>query len=296
MSISESELNMGGLITVIRNIYVLSFLEHYNTKKSTVNVGSIYTDRGIPLFLTRNNNNILHNLNNSSSKSKNKKEISINLKSYRKNIPEYFDEFESFLSYLNTNDSLSEKTAFKYFHNAFAKHSIDFRSGKTKDLDILKMMINTYRDSMKKECQDIFGHIKSDVDSFTDQLFSLDEGLNDLDTDNPVEIKICSNTEYNANDILCRIDYSNNSKYSLRLLIEQKGTEEADLLLASGVLMKYMELLDIPISESNQKRIYRYITNANFLKGHLDHINRYMGIVKGITPTSSKQEQVPVLI
>ncbi|MEA2003729.1 MAG: hypothetical protein U9O53_02085 [archaeon] len=143
---------------------------------------------------------------------------------------------------------------------------------------------------MKRDGFDIYDSLKSDVDRLVDDIFNQDNTLY-LPKDRPVKLMISSIKEDGSKEMLVSLDCLGNSKYSATILIENKHLSEADLMLVSGLVMKYMDYFGMPMSKSNQKRIIRYIKNANFLKDNFHYIN-HMLMIGAPIPTFSAPEKV----
>ncbi|MCK5289886.1 MAG: hypothetical protein KAJ20_02905, partial [Candidatus Aenigmarchaeota archaeon] len=291
-----------------------SFMEYYNTD-SDVKVSSVYAEEGIPLEISskepfhKNVSGIFKDRINylsgmlSGNNGNNGRKL-IFLDDYKKNID--YDALESLLESFNPQRSLDtlgfdfsfdniDNMMFNCLDLAFLFYSLELISGKENAKAQAKRdIVSLYRKNLKNHGMEIYDMLKSDVDWLVDDIFNLDNTL-DLPKDTPAKLMICSRKEDGSKEMLASFDYFGNSKYSATILIENKHLSEADLLLASGLVMKYMDHFGMPMSESNQKRIIRYIKNANFLKDNLHYIN-YMLMVGAPIPTSSKQEQVPALI
>jgi len=295
MSISESE---------------FSFQKHYNGG-TDVKISSVYAEEGIPLQISNKNryenmSGILKDGIDSlscmlSGNNENNSRKLIFLDDYKKNID--YDALEDLLRKFNLQRPSNilgtygsfDSIMFDCLDSAFHDCSDGLVSGK-KDAraKAMKDVVSIYRTNLKRDGFDIYDSLKSDVDWLVDDIFNLDNTL-DIPKDTPVKLMICSRKEDGTKEMLASFDYFGNSKYSATILIENKHASEADLLLASGLVMKYMDNFGISISESNQMRIIRYIKNANFLKDNLHYIN-YMLMMGAPIPTSSKQEPIPVLI
>lgn len=310
MSLTKGELKISALIALIRSKYVFSFNEHYNTD-TTNKISSVYAEEGIPLMFSNKtryeelSGSIKGSINSLSGKlsgnhENNGKKV-IYLDDYKEKID--YNALEELLRTFNLKRPSNilgtygsfDSIMFDCLDSAFHDCSDGLNSAK-KDVraKALKEVISVYRTNLKRDGLYIYNQIKSDVDLSVDDIFDLDDTL-DILKDKPAKLMICSRKDDGSKEMLASLDYFGNSKYSATILIENKHLSEAELLLASGLIMKYMDRFEISVSESNQERIVRYIKNANFLKDNLHYIN-YMLMMNPPIPTSAMQEKVPVLI
>ena len=91
--------------------------------------------------------------------------------------------------------------------------------------------------------------------------------INDFDYKKGLKLEI-----YRGNQALGYFEFKDDGKYYMTLIVEQKDTSETDLLVASSLLLKYLEWSDIKNPHSGRRYILRYITNANFLKENFKYI------------------------
>ena len=91
--------------------------------------------------------------------------------------------------------------------------------------------------------------------------------INDFDYKKGLKLEI-----YRGNQALGYFEFKDDGKYYMTLIVEQKDTSETDLLVASSLLLKYLEWSDIKTPHSGRRHILRYTTNANFLKDNFDYI------------------------
>ncbi|MCK5234594.1 MAG: hypothetical protein KAJ88_02010 [Candidatus Aenigmarchaeota archaeon] len=313
MSISEGELNIQDLISLLKSEYVMSFQKHYNTV-ADAKISSVNAENGIPLLFSNRtwheglSGSIKDGIDYLSCKlpgnngDNGRKVICLDdymgdidysgldnlLKSFNSQRP--LDSFGFDFSFDNVDNMM-----FNCLDLAFLFYSLDLISGKENiKAQARKDIISSYRKNLKNYGTQIYDKLKSDVDWLVDDIFNHDDTLYPP-KDKPVKLMIFSRKKDGSNEMLASFDYFGNSKYSATILIENKHISEADLMLASGFVMKFMDNFGMPMSESNQKRIIRYIKNANFLKDNLHYIN-YMLLMGAPIPTSSTPELVPVLI
>ncbi len=298
-------LKTGEMVNLLKGIYVLSFNKHYSNG-SNLTVNSVQSSDGIPLLLSKDPGlkkkigNILK-LDDDSGfilkiPEENKRKIILD--DYKYSV--HYSSLGLLLSGLNhyDKDSPEDSPLFNSldiaFNREYIKNRISGNQDEKKDLNyILSEFRHIAKSQLQDECVDIYGDLLCNINECTLNFLDRCSDLLDI-PDDACDIRLYSKNNERKDKLIGSLKYFGPERYEVTFILEEKDVSEIDLLLAYGLIIKYMDHFDISLSQNNQERILRYIKNANFLKSNVDYINEKIN--SRPIPTSSVQQQVPVLI